>query len=315
MDTELKVPLTSEQQEKEDRKEARERSAKLIGDLNARNKESLRSGNERLGWHVGLGDHEVFILSQPVDVPSPVFNEFRKETDVLTNRYYVMITRYGIRAIRLLKGEMAPDGQTSLTIAPARETIPAVFEGDSEPINVEAKNADGSTRYVKVPDYTTLDNRYSCGEQYLLDCLQNGQEKWENGHGELKFYQKYTSDGSDGHLPGNQAWRLVDDNISPEQGGDVNLRDGLYSGYFRGFDHDEGTGQESFSMKGYDSSHYLVGNVHANIGGIIEDIPSGVVEKALAKSKEKANERRIIPTISAKKQLDLLQNLEKGLSD
>lgn len=134
-----------------DEEKVRTESRKTIVALNQKNKELLNRKQNRLGWYVGYDDgrdeSEVFILAQPIDVEVPSFNEARQETDELTYRYYIMFTRFGIRAIWLNKGAM------------------------DEPTAKE---------------YGGFDNRYDGGERYLLNALTVGQESWEDETGNFR---------------------------------------------------------------------------------------------------------------------------------
>lgn len=320
-DDRSKEQLTPAQQEQERQKEVKERSLRLISALDTENRGSLRAGNERLGWHVGLGEHEVFILTQPVDVPNNVFNEGRQEWDVITHRYYVMLTRHGVRAIRLNKGELSPDG-IPMTVERATKTLPMQSEADDEEemVEVEVDNPDGSPKYVKVPDIMSFDDRYDSGERYLLGCLRRGQEGWEDGHGALKHlgieekgqyksvsYYEFVAENTDDEViqeSNNASLRRVG-----------SIRDKRYSHDFPGFTREENTGRETFEMRGHNSPHYFVVNGYPAHTGIVADIPLGVVESALKKSREKAKERRFISSTDYQKQLDLLDRLEKGSTD
>lgn len=69
-------------------------------------------------------------------------------------------------------------------------------------------------------------------------------------------------------------------------------------------------------MRGHSSSHYFTSNYLETQGergftSIVADIPLGVVEAALEKSREKARERRFIPSTDYQKQLGLRDSLER----
>ncbi len=323
-------PLTPGQQEQQRLREVRERSEGMIHDLDGQNRESLRTGHERLGYRVGLGEHEVFILSQPVDVQGPSYNEARKETDSLTYRHYIMVTKEGIRAIVINKGELAPDGQTSMDVArkTAVQKSPRLQYAVGDPAyrydpdnpetyqehDVVQHDEHGKDIWIKVPgeEGKTDDNRYQYGEKGLLISLQMGVEKWENGHGELRYYQKTPGkrDVSGFEAP---TISLVDENVSSEEGGDVAMRDLMYDSDLHGFNHDK-SGFESFHIAGFQAvnnrERFAVSRLVADA-----DIPDGVVGQAFENSKQHAQKERVFSKTSGQKQLDMLGALARQMGN
>jgi hypothetical protein len=84
----------------EERQHLREESEAVIAALNNKNIESLTKGESRVGYRIGEGDTNTFVLNVPVVV------------DANGSRYhhYVALTTEGIRALRFNKGRVDESG-------------------------------------------------------------------------------------------------------------------------------------------------------------------------------------------------------------
>lgn len=126
-----------------------------------KNQNSLRDGNESLGWWMGAGENEIFVLSQPqvedVDVKST--DEANKDQKARLHKY-VVFTQKGPRKVVFNKGRIDP-----------------------------------TTNNLITTDGGTFDDRYQGGESHFLYALKDHTTNTQDQFGFRKNYVAETSDG------------------------------------------------------------------------------------------------------------------------
>lgn len=112
-DEEVEIPeehVVEAKKEPTQEEQLKEKSRQVIEKLDRINQESLQNGNERLGYHIGEGEHEVFILAVPVEKDIIVRNEYDQRDDKIQYRHYVVFTREGIRTLWFNRGHIDGEG-------------------------------------------------------------------------------------------------------------------------------------------------------------------------------------------------------------